>query len=85
MNNNKVLLNDSIYNIQSNLKFFNTIDRQVIDQAAYVIPGIGGSAVAVPTEDDEDNPTDVNLETLFDFAINYDEKLNSILNKNNGK
>lgn len=81
MNNNKVLLNDSIYNIQSHLRFLNTIDKQVIDKAAYVIPGMGGSAVAVVTDGNEDNPTDVNLETLFDFAVNYDEKLNSILNK----
>lgn len=84
MKSNKVLLNDSIYNIQSHLNFFNTIDQDVINKAAYVIPGIGGSAVAVETNGENENPTDVNLEILFDFAVNYDEKLNKILS-NNGK
>ena len=84
MNNSKVLLNNSIYNIQSTLRFLNTIDQKIIDQAAYVIPGIGGSAVAIPSEGEE-NLTDVNLEILFDFAINSSEKLNSILNNDNGK
>lgn len=77
MNNRKVLLDCSVAKIQSRFKFTDTIDQELINKAVYAIKGLGGASVIVPNTDDEDS--ELNLELLFDFAINDPDKLNNCL------
>ncbi|MDE7438677.1 MAG: ABC transporter ATP-binding protein [Muribaculaceae bacterium] len=81
MNNSKVLLDSTVANIQSKLKFADTINRELIDNAIYAIKGVGGASVILPNDNDEDS--ELNLELLFDFAINEPEKLKQALSINN--
>lgn len=77
MNNSKVLLDSTVANIQRKLKFADTINRELIDNAIYAIKGVGGASVILPNDNDEDS--ELNLELLFDFAINESEKLKQAL------
>lgn len=77
MNNSKVLLDSTVANIQRKLKFADTINRELIDNAIYAIKGVGGASVILPNDNDEDS--ELNLELLFDFAINEPEKLKQAL------
>lgn len=81
MNNSKVLLDSTVANIQRKLKFADTINRELIDNAIYAIKGVGGASVILPNDNDEDS--ELNLELLFDFAINDPEKLKQSLSINN--
>lgn len=81
MNNSKVLLDSTVANIQNKLKFADTINRELIDNAIYAIKGVGGASVILPNDNDEDS--ELNLELLFDFAINEPEKLKQALSINN--
>lgn len=83
MNNSKVLLDSTVANIQSKLKFADTINRELIDNAIYAIKGVGGASVILPNDNDEDS--ELNLELLFDFAINEPEKLKQALSINNSE
>lgn len=78
INNHRVLLDASVAKIQSKLRFIDTINREVVEKSVYSIGGVGGFSVILPNDTGED--TEVNLETLFDFAISNPEKLTSILN-----
>ncbi len=76
MNNRKVLLDKKVTDIQSHLKFTDTVNASIIDNALYAIKGLGGASVVLPNTDDEES--ELNLELLFDFAINNPQKLNSV-------
>ena len=77
MDNRKVLLDSSVSNIQSHLKFVDTINQDLISKALYAIKGVGGASIVLPNEDGDDS--ELNLELLFDFAIKDPHKLNSSL------
>lgn len=76
MNNRKVLLDATVADIQSKLKFADTVDSETIEKAIFAIKGLGGASVILPNINDEDS--EMNLELLFDFAISNPEKLNSM-------
>jgi len=67
MNCSKVLLNTGVADIQSRVKFSETLDKEVIQNALHSMPSISGSAVILPNDDGND--TDLNLELLFDFVL----------------
>lgn len=69
IDNSKVLLDKSVYDIQSRLKFLETTDGELIDRSLYVASSVMGSAVVLPNTDGKD--TEINLELLFQFA--YDD------------
>ena len=76
MDNRKVLLDRTVAEIQSRMKFMDTVNPELIDKAMYAVKGLGGASVILPNNDDDDS--ELNLELLFDFAISNPEKLNSI-------
>lgn len=75
MDNHSVLLNRSIAEISSQLSFCTTDDRSLIDLALYTAPSLGGAAIVLPNDGTDD--TEVNLETLFDFALSRPDLLNA--------
>ena len=76
MDNRKVLLDRTVAEIQSCMKFMDTVNPELIEKALYAVKGLGGASVILPNNDDDDS--ELNLELLFDFAISNPEKLNSI-------
>lgn len=76
MDSSKVLLNQSVAEIQSTMKFTNTSNQRDIENALFAIPSLGGATVILQNLDNVD--TEINLETLFSFAIQDPEKLNSL-------
>lgn len=79
MDSSRVLLNENISEIQSKMKFTNTSNKSEIENAYFSLPSLGGATVIMPNLDNID--TEVNLETLFTFAVEQPEKLNSIFKK----
>lgn len=80
MDSSRVLLNQSTAEIQSKMKFLNTSNQREIESALFAIPSLGGATAILPNLDNVD--TEINLETLFSFAIQDPEKLNSIFKNN---
>lgn len=80
MDSSKVLLNQSVAEIQSTMKFTNTSNQREIENALFAIPSLGGATVILQNLDNVD--TEINLETLFSFAIQDPEKLNSLFKIN---
>lgn len=79
VDNRQVLFDHSIADIQSRLKFVETLDRNLIDSALYASNSLGGSALVLPNLDGND--TEINLELLFEFAHDDPQGLNAIFNK----
>lgn len=73
---NKVLFDKSVRKILSTLRFIDTTDRNLIETALYAQPSVGGANIILPNTDDED--TELNLESLFEFALNKPEELKAI-------
>lgn len=78
INNRRVLLNLPIYRIQEKMKFVDTVSSELIAQSVYQEPGLGGASIILPNTDG--NETNVNLELLFNFAINNEHKLHNLIN-----
>lgn len=74
----RVLFNHSVAEIQSRLKFMDTLDRSLIDSALFAMNAPQGSSVILPNYDGND--TEINLELLFTFAHNDPQSLNNIFN-----
>lgn len=79
MDNSKVLLNQTVTDILRRIKFTDTADKELIDNAIYAVRGLGGASVILPNMDDDDS--ELNLELLFDFAVGEPERLNSLFEK----
>lgn len=79
VDNRQVLFDHSVAEIQSRLKFVETLDRNLIDSALYASNSLGGSALVLPNLDGND--TEINLELLFEFAHDDPQGLNAIFNK----
>lgn len=78
LNWSKVLLNVSISAVMEKLKFMVTDDRELIDSAVYTQPSVEGTMIVTPNLDGEE--TDVNLESLFELAINKPDYLSALFN-----
>lgn len=76
MDNRKVLLNRSVAEIQSKIKFAETSNAEIPDDAYYAVKGLGGASVILPNRDGDDS--ELNLELLYEFAISQSQKLNLI-------
>ena len=75
MDNHDVLLNKSVAEITSRLAFYTTDDRSLIECALWSQPSLGGAAIVVANSGGDD--TEINLETLFDFALAHPDVLNN--------
>lgn len=78
MNSRRILLDCSIADIQSRVKFLHDLPACPPD-VLYSLPSVGGFDVMTPNNDDAE--TDVNLEILFDFAMSNPERLKTIFNE----
>ena len=70
---NKVLFDQPVSKILSRLKFVTTDKQQLIENALYAQPSVGGSNIILPNTDDID--TELNLESLFEFALTNPQAL----------
>lgn len=73
MNSRKVLLDTTISHIQEKLYFTTTGNTSIIDRSLLSFPAPGGMDVVVPS--DGENESRVNLEMLFELAINHTDLL----------
>jgi len=73
MDNNKVLLNETVSNICQKLLFVETPSNEVIDGALYVSPSIQGNSTILPNLENEESA--INLELLFNATLTDAEKL----------
>lgn len=76
---NRVLFNQSVASILGKLKFMSTDNRELIAGALYSQPSVGGCNIITSNNDGAD--TELNLESLFEFALNRPEALHSIFQK----
>lgn len=76
MDKQKVLLDRTVSEIQDKMKFTETVNNELINNALFAVKGLGGASVILPNEDGDDS--ELNIELLFDFAISDPEKLNSL-------
>lgn len=81
--NKNVIFDKSVSDILAHLKFVDTDSRSLIQQALYSQPSVGGSNIIIPNNDGEDTP--LNIETLFEFALNKTDLLQSIFNEKTDK
>lgn len=72
----RVLLDRSTAEITERLRFVNSDSPALMQQALFAHPAVGGSALILPN-DNPDHPTELNLESLFEYALNNPESLNS--------
>lgn len=75
-----VLLDRSTAEITERLRFINSDSPALASEALFAQPSVGGSALILPN-DDPDNPTEMNLESLFEYALKNPESLTSQFNE----
>lgn len=80
---NRVLFDKPVSRILSNLKFVTTDSQQLIENALYSQPSVGGANIIVPNTDDVD--TELNLESLFEFALAKPEVLKEAFTNTDNK
>lgn len=84
MDNNHVILDNSVDEITRRLNFSVTDDETLAASALYSRKALGGYDIITEAAGD-DEAGDINLETLFDFALRNDGSLDSIfINKEGG-
>ena len=79
MDNHNVLLDQSVDEITSRLKFMVTDNQSLAREAIYAQPGLGGTQVVLPNNDGAD--TQMDLESLFELALTNPQMLNSFFPK----
>lgn len=72
---NRVIFNRSVADTLSRLQFTTTENRAEAEDALFAQPSVGGSEIIIPNFDDTE--TNLNLETLFEFALKNPELLNA--------
>lgn len=78
MNNRRVLLNKKTVDILRQLRFIHGATPEQIKDAIYSMPTLGGMSVIMPADGDDDE-TELDLEMLFDYALNNPVSLNAFL------
>lgn len=73
---NRVIFDRKVTDILDHLRFLSTDSRELAESALYSQPAVGGADIILPAEGDE-YETNLNLETLFEFALNNPEILNA--------
>lgn len=77
IDNNSLLLDSSVNDIQSHLRFVNTNNRELVDQAIYIRTSPMGNSLILPNTSGEE--TDIDLELLFSFVHDDPKCINEIL------
>lgn len=73
--NRSVVLDRPISDILSRLRFLETDSKELIEKAIYKQISVRGAEIILPNDDGAD--TQLNLETLFDFAMTNPQELQS--------
>ncbi|MCH5319991.1 MAG: ABC transporter ATP-binding protein [Paramuribaculum sp.] len=73
--NRSVVLDRPISDILSRLRFLETDSKELIEKAIYKQISVRGADIILPNDDGAD--TQLNLETLFDFAMTNPQELQS--------
>lgn len=81
MNNGKIMLDQPVSEIQSRLLFGETTDSGVAAKAFYSEKTFGGYAVVLPNTTNADS--ELNLELLFEMAVEKPELIKHIFSKDN--
>lgn len=76
IDNNGLLLDRCVYDITTRLNFLTTNDKDLIADALYAQPTIGGTHII--TRNESGDESQINLETLFEFALTSPEILTGI-------
>lgn len=80
LNNNEMVINSPIYNITEKLKFITASDVIEPGKVLFTSKTIGGTSyISLRNEDDEE--TEINLESLFMFCLSEPEKVKSLFHK----
>lgn len=72
---NRVIFDRSVADTLSRLQFTATENRAEAEEALFAQPSVGGSEIIIPNFDETE--TNLNLETLFEFALKNPELLNA--------
>lgn len=78
LNSQNICFEASVAQLQSSLLFEHGVSREEADSALCSIPSPGGFDIMLPA-DNGDVESEVNLELLFQFAINNPQRLNEIV------
>ena len=81
MFNHKLLLNEPISEISRRLAFVESNDAELVEKALYCQSSVAGKSLVLPNDNDEDS--EVNLETLFNLAIEKPEVITQLFNHKN--
>lgn len=73
MDNNRVLLDESIAGICSKLLFVESDDRERTQSALYTLPSVQGNFLMLPNTEEEE--TEINLELLFSATLAMPDKI----------
>ncbi|WP_297328378.1 ABC transporter ATP-binding protein [uncultured Bacteroides sp.] len=73
MDNNRVLLDESIAGICSKLLFVESDDRERAQSALYTLPSVQGNFLMLPNTEEEE--TEINLELLFSATLAMPDKI----------
>lgn len=76
LDNSHVLLNATIDDVQSRLRFVNSFDKEIAEGALYSERTMGMTSAILPNDSDEE--TEINLELLFNFAHDCPDKFASL-------
>ena len=77
MDNRKVIFNQSVAEITQRLCFVDTPDHELEKAALYAQKTPGGNSLILPADGMD---SELNLETLFNFALEAPETLNRLFN-----
>ena len=81
MFNHKLLLNEPISEISRRLAFVESNDAEWVEKALYCQSSVAGKSLVLPNDNDDDS--EVNLETLFNLAIEKPEVITQLFNHKN--
>ncbi|MCM1109893.1 MAG: ABC transporter ATP-binding protein [Clostridium sp.] len=79
MDNHRVILDAPVGEILGRLAFVNTADPSRYPGCLYMIPSIGGASIVI--ENDGETETDLNLETLFIYALENPAQIGEIFSR----
>ena len=81
MFNHKLLLNEPISEISRRLAFVESNDAELVEKALYCQSSVAGKSLVLPNDNADDS--EVNLETLFNLAIEKPEVITQLFNHKN--
>lgn len=76
MDENRVVLNESIARICKKLCFIESDDRSLLEEALFSIPSLQGNSLLLKNKYEEDS--EINLELLFNATLAHPEKINQL-------